>query len=416
MSSSTTIGAHAAAAVLVCASAALLPPSAASAQEITGWHLDAINAPQAQQVSTGEGVVVAIVDTGIGRHPYLERNVLEGTSFIEEDPRDDGDNHGTHMAGAVRSVAPEAQLLPVQVMVNRNGIGNDRIAQGIRWAADNGADVINVSLAVTGDGELVDAVQYALDQDAVVVAGTGNEAGAEILPPAAFPGVVAVSGVAQSGSLWERSTTGPQVALGAPAGDGIPAIVPEDIGQEAGYMEITGGTSTATALTSGVTALVRSAFPDLDGPNVVNRLIATAVDAGAEGRDDQYGFGKLDAHAALTADVEPVTANPLGNPSDVRDEYAIEVTDFESGTGSGWETGSESDSDASSGSGSVTPAILTVAGGLAVVLAIVLVARNRRRPGPLPSGPGAPPTGQHPPGTQDRRRQPPPRLGAPPRP
>lgn len=331
------------------------PPASA---KITGWQLAAIKAAQAQAISTGEGVVVAVVDSGVGSHPDLEGHVLDGKSFVEEDPRRDRSGHGTDMAGQILSVAPGAKILPVQVTSGGEEFVSGPMVEGIRWAADNGAKIINVSLTGgTASDKEIEAVKYALDKGAVVIAGTGNDPGEPVGSPASLPGVVAVSGIVEGGAIWEKSATGPQTVLAAPAAD-IMGITPDNPGTDPGYTKGS-GTSIATALVSGVAALVAAEYPDLSGPDLVNRLVSTAADAGAPGRDDVYGYGVVDAAAALTTDVPHVTANPLGAPTTAPE--AEEATPDDS-----------------------TIVLLAVVAGVAVlviaaiVLTLVLLARRKR--------------------------------------
>ncbi|GLZ81815.1 hypothetical protein Afil01_66220 [Actinorhabdospora filicis] len=282
--------------------------------KITGWQLEAIKAAQAQAISTGEGVVVAVVDSGVGKHPDLEGHVLDGKSFVEEDPRRDRAGHGTDMAGQILSVAPGAKILPVQVTSGGAEFVAGPMVEGIRWAADSGAKIINVSLTggSASDTE-IEAVKYALGKGAVVIAGTGNDPSAGVGAPANLPGVVAVAGVGQDGKIWEKSATGPGTVLVAPAVD-VMGITPDNPGTDPGYTKGS-GTSIATALVSGVAALVAAKYPGISGPDLINRLVSTAADAGAPGRDDVYGTGLVDAEAALTKDVPHVGENPLGDPA-----------------------------------------------------------------------------------------------------
>jgi membrane-anchored mycosin MYCP len=125
---------------------------------------------------------------------------------------------------------------------------------------------------------------------------------------AMVPGVVAVSGTAKSGGFWSGSVQAPYVALAAPAED-VVNVGARNI-HNTGYSSGS-GTSESAAIVSGVAALIRAEFPALDANNVINRLIRTSVDEGAPGRDEQYGFGVVDARRAVTADVPATTSNPL---------------------------------------------------------------------------------------------------------
>lgn len=313
-------------------------PSAALAQEEwdlyaeNAWAIDQINADDVWETTQGEGVTVAVVDTGIAEeHPFLEdKDILDGQSFAGSDElnaRVDTDGHGTGVAAAVLYAAPQATILPVRVYPTTadigfsTGAGQDHF-DGIRWAADNGADVIVISWieVLAGEGrepaaDFLEAVQYAIDKDIVVVAGGGNDPELERVPnPASFPGVVAVTGTDKDGNPWSMSTTGPEMVLAGPADTMIfPDPQTVSFGEEPLYFQAA-GTSATSGIVGGAAALVRAAHPDLDASNVIQRLITTADDDG-QGRTEELGFGRVDAAAAVTAtDVETVSENPLGYP------------------------------------------------------------------------------------------------------
>lgn len=217
------------------------PAPARAADTVRGlqWYLDPLKIPQAHKLSRGKGVVVAVVDSGVyAAHPDLKGQVLPGKGLsadVAADGRSDPDaqkGHGTGMAGVIAGrgggvmhelgIAPEAKILPV-------GLGADDrnadIAAGIRWAADHGADVINVSLANDSlKRELADAIRYALSKDAVVVAGAGNvdQGMVGVQAPASIPGVVAAGGTDRAGGLWTGSATGPELVLAAPGSGSSP--------------------------------------------------------------------------------------------------------------------------------------------------------------------------------------------------
>lgn len=328
-------GALTGAAVLLCG--IVVAPSAALAQqeevdlyEENAWVIDQVGAEAAWETTKGEGVTVAVIDTGIAKeHPFLEdKNILPGKAFPDngehENARVDGDGHGTGVSAAVLYIAPEATILPVRTGASSINTGFSTGAgqvqfDGIRWAADNGADVIvipwiEVSYAEPKQ-EFLEVVQYAIDQDIVVIAGGGNDPELEWVPnPAYFPGVIGVSGTDKNGDAWSMSTTGPEIVLAGPA-DAMVFPDPQTIsfGNEPLYFEAA-GTSATSGVVGGVAALVRSAYPDLDASNTIQRLIATADDGGA-GRTEALGFGLVDAEAAVNSgDVETVTENPLGYP------------------------------------------------------------------------------------------------------
>ncbi|WP_228122455.1 S8 family serine peptidase [Saccharothrix syringae] len=290
------------------------------------WHLDALGVPAAHAITRGEGVVVAVVDSGVdATRPDLAGALLPGAGFGSASGGDgtrDNDGHGTAMAaliggrgvgGGALGVAPAARVLPVSVGADGERFTTTSVADGVTWAVDQGADVVNLSLTsvATLTPDLLRAVNHALDHDVVVVAGTGNDGVEHVGAPANIKGVIAVSGTVRGNAPWPHSNTGPETVLAAPAEDIVTAIPLS--ASASGYAEVD-GTSAATALVSGAAALVRARYPDLDAGNVVNRLIATATDLEAPGRDGATGYGLVDPVAALTADVPRVDRNPLLPP------------------------------------------------------------------------------------------------------
>ncbi|ROP39404.1 S8 family serine peptidase [Saccharothrix texasensis] len=307
---------------------ALLAPGVARAQTIEEqqWHLAALEVSAAHAITRGDGVVVAVVDSGVDdTRPDLAGALLPGAGFGSAsgtDGTEDKDGHGTAMAtliagravdGGALGVAPGAMIMPVSVGADGDKFTTASVAEGVTWAVDQGADVINLSLTslATLTPDLLRAVNHAFDNDAVVVAGTGNDGDEHVGAPANIKGVIAVSGTIEGNGPWPESNTGPETVLAAPA-QRIVTAVPVSV-VDTGYAEVD-GTSAATALVSGAAALVRARYPELDAGNVVNRLIATATDLLAPGRDDVTGFGQVDPVAALTAEVPRVERNPLAPP------------------------------------------------------------------------------------------------------
>ncbi|MFF1304309.1 type VII secretion-associated serine protease mycosin [Streptomyces sp. NPDC058307] len=314
--------------VLLAGAVALVPPTAAHADGIRAkqWALDAMHTQQAWQTTKGAGVTVAVLDTGVENdHPDLVGNVLTGKDMIGFGAvrgQRPWARHGTAMAGiiaghghgvgngdGVMGIAPEARILPVRVILEdgdpararaRNTRGN-ALAEGIRWAADHGADVINLSL---GDDSASahpeagedDAVQYALKKGAVVVASAGNggEKGDHISYPAAYPGVIAATAVDKFGTRASFSTRRWYATVAAPGDDVV--IADPDHKYYEGW-----GTSAASAFVSGAVALVRAAHPGLTPAQIKRLLEDTARNAPAGGRDDSRGFGFVDPAAALKA-------------------------------------------------------------------------------------------------------------------
>jgi type VII secretion-associated serine protease mycosin len=288
------------------------------------WQLDYLDAKDAWERADGNGVTVAVLDSGVDAgHPDLAGQVLPGVDLVDgtTDGRTDLVGHGTTVAALIAGrnddgrgvvgLAPKAKILPVRVL-NKDNRYDDAttVANGVRWAVDHGARVVNLSLGGTGSSEaLAEALDYAFDKDVVVVACTGNvtpPAGTDVWYPAREPGVVAVAGLSHDEGdepLWTSSITGPQTVLSAPAADLLGA-------RPGGYWRVQ-GTSFAAPLVSATAALVRSRWPRMSAANVVNRLVSTARDLGAAGRDDEYGFGAVDPSSALTSAVSNVDRNPL---------------------------------------------------------------------------------------------------------
>ncbi|WP_421109106.1 type VII secretion-associated serine protease mycosin [Streptomyces sp. NEAU-S77] len=313
---------------LAAAGLTLVPVAPARADGIQAqeWALDAIHTRQAWQTTKGAGATVAVLDTGVDdRHPDLKGQVLPGKDLIGFGA-ERGDRpwarHGTAMAGiiagsghgaggseGVLGVAPKTKILPVRVILEdgdpqrakaRSSRGG-ALAKGIRWAADHGADVINLSLgddSASAHPEPAEdaAVQYALRKGSVVVASAGNggDKGDRVSYPAAYPGVIAVTAVDRYGNRAAFSTRRWYATVAAPGVDVV--IADPDKRYYEGW-----GTSAAAAFVSGAAALVRSAHPDLSPRQVRQLLEQTARSRPSGGHSDELGAGVVDAAAALKA-------------------------------------------------------------------------------------------------------------------
>jgi len=289
-----------------------LTPAMADETRDRQWHLRYLNVTAAHEISRGEGVKVGVVDSGVdAKHPDLSGAVLVGTDFVGGDGTIDGAGHGTRMAALIAArgqpggngslgIAPAAQVLPIDAGLTSNSMS----PEGVDWAVQHGARVICLALGSQSEPtRLIKAVERAIAADVVVVAAAGNRPEDKTVDyPARMPDVVAVAGVDRNGNHADVSVTGPEIDIAAPAVDIVAATINKT------YASGT-GTSDATAIVAGAAALVRSKFPDLKAPEVVRRLTATAVDKGAPGRDEEYGYGVVNLVGALTADV-PAASTP----------------------------------------------------------------------------------------------------------
>jgi len=291
---------------------------------------------KAWALSQGQGIKVAVIDTGIdASHPALAGAIVGGTDVSGLGSADGltpvGQNsyHGTMVASliagrgnpedeaaGVLGTAPKAQLLSVSMAFGVDGVDTDsQVAEGIIWAVDNGARVINLSLtrnSVTWPESWDEAFLYAFENDVVIVAAVGNrlDGTEQVSAPATIPGVIAVAGVDVNANASElASTSGFTIGVTAPSEDLVAAY-------PGGEYRIWSGTSGAAPIVSGMVALIRSLYPELDAANVVNRVIQSAIKDGFENYSSTYGYGLIDAEAALKMELAEVSENPLGSLSE----------------------------------------------------------------------------------------------------
>ncbi|MBC7725288.1 MAG: S8 family serine peptidase [Burkholderiaceae bacterium] len=325
-------GAAAIAVLCVAGSVLLLaqPAAADSIRDREYWLAD-YGVTQAWGTTRGAGVTIAVIDTGVdGSHQDLAGAIVGGTDVSGvgspngQTPVGDDSGHGTMVASllagrghgdgaGVIGVAPAASILAVSVGFGVGAVdSDDQIAQAVRWSVDNGADVINMSLTrntLDWPQSWDDAFLYAMQNDVVVVAAAGNRgSGTTVVgAPATMPGVLTVAGVDQNRrASFDASSQGITISVAAPS-EGLVGAGPGNT-----YFEWS-GTSGATPIVAGLVALVRAAHPELDANNVINRVIRTANAVGTEVPSPIYGYGTIDARAAVSADVAAVTANPMGD-------------------------------------------------------------------------------------------------------
>ena len=317
--------------------AAAAPPPAGPERAIDlvrsrEYWLDDYGIRDAWATTMGEGVTIAIIDTGVDSGVAdLAGAVVGGADFSgagiangQKPIGAEGSEHATMVAAlaagrgtgsdsGVIGSAPRASLLSLSIGFGAGQDGSDaQIADAVRWAVDNGADVINMSLTrntLDWPESWDDAFLYAMQNDVVVVAASGNRGSGtdEVGAPATMPGVLTVSGVDENGSASADATAqGITIGVAAPSEE-LVGVVP------GGQYVTWSGTSGATPIVSGIVALVRAAHPELDAANVINRVITSARDAGPTGADFTYGYGLVDAEAAVEDDIALVDENPMGD-------------------------------------------------------------------------------------------------------
>lgn len=258
---------------------------------------------QAHQLASGQGVVVAVIDSGIDvTHPELSGVVIGSFDALKSNEKPH--SHGTGIAGAIASrarllgAAPSAQLLAVRAFgVSKAGADSTsfNILKGLEYSVLNKAQVINMSFAGPTDPLLERALANVASRNIVMVAAAGN-AGPKSPPlfPASDKNVIAVSATDANDQIFSASNRGKHVAITAP---GVDILVPAP---EAKY-QITSGTSFAAAYISGLVALMIDRKPDITPAEIRGLLASTAKDLGPRGRDDDYGAGLADAFSAVTA-------------------------------------------------------------------------------------------------------------------
>jgi len=272
------------------------------------WGWSRIKADEAYDTGYhGEGVVVALLDTGVeAEHPDLAANIIGGWNFVDgNDNVTDVDGHGTMVCGVIAAVAnnglgiagvaSNVSIMPLKVLSETGGNMFD-IDLAIRYAADQGAQVIGMSLGGNFSRFpllMQDAVEYAYQKGCILVAAAGNDGSNEPFYPAAFDQVIAVSAINEVDQKASFSNYGDYIDFCAP---GVHVLTTWKNGTYA-YRD---GTSFAAPFVTGVVALMLSKEPSLDPENVTATLRAEAEDLGAEGWDQFYGWGLVDAYAAVS--------------------------------------------------------------------------------------------------------------------
>jgi len=270
------------------------------------WNLPIIETSFGWELGKGsKDVIIAVVDTGVDmNHPDLQGRLLPGYNMIHAGlPPDDDVGHGTHVAGVISAQVNNGEgvagmtwfnpIMPVKVL-DDSGEGNTyNVSEGIIWAVDHGAKVINLSLGNNADANFLhNAIQYAFNKDAVMIAAAGNDNTNEPSYPAAYPEVFAVAATDAAKNRAPFSNYGNYISAAAP-GVNIASTYPHNQ-----YASLS-GTSMASPHVAALAALIRSINPLLKNTEVMAIMRQTAEDLGAPGRDVFYGYGQIDVVKAL---------------------------------------------------------------------------------------------------------------------
>ncbi|PYI51745.1 S8 family peptidase [Paenibacillus flagellatus] len=271
------------------------------------WNLPAIETVPGWDVTRGsEEVVVAVVDTGVDlNHPDLNGRTVEGINIVSPNslPMDDV-GHGTHVAGVISALVNNREgvagmswynrVMPVKVLDETGAGSTYSVAQGIIWATDHGAKVINMSLGNYADAQFLhDAVRYAYDRDVVLIAASGNDNTERPGYPAAYPEVFAVAATDANNQKASFSNYGDYIDVAAP-GVNIASTYPDN------HYAALSGTSMASPHVTALAALIRSVNPLLTNEEVMDIMRRTANDIGDSGKDRYYGYGQIDVVKAVS--------------------------------------------------------------------------------------------------------------------
>ena len=285
------------------------------------WNFRAINVEQAWDETKGEGVTVAVIDTGVSKVPDLKlTKFVKGYDFVNNKSDASDDNgHGTHVAGTIAQstnngygvpgIAYEASIMPLKVLSGSGGGTIADIAEAIKFAADNDADIINMSLGGGGDSNMMkEAIEYAHSKGVTIVAAAGNEGRNAASYPARYPDVISVAATDASGDKTSYSNFGAGVDIAAPGGTGMDTpgsiwqnTINPNLGDSpdgaaskfAGFQ----GTSMAAPHVAGVAALIRST--GVDTPEEILDILKQSSRKVSEDHLNHFGAGHLDANAAV---------------------------------------------------------------------------------------------------------------------
>lgn len=294
------------------------------------YGLTRIRAPLAWDETLGRRTDIAVVDTGIDpRHPDLGKKIVKQRNFVgstETNSARDDNGHGTSVAGVAAAITnnnegvagtcPRCRLIVAKSLDATNSGTVDDVAEGITWAADNGAEVINLSLGAVGaDSQVLeDAVDYATGKGVVLVAAAGNESTGKPSYPAAYGNVISVAATNQNDRRADFSNYGKTIDVSAPGVNIQTTDIRGVEGFEQGNYATENGTSFSSPFTAGVAGLLAS--QGRSRTEIQDRIERTARDLGPEGEDNFYGHGLVNAAAAVGSRLRPPpnTAPRISSP------------------------------------------------------------------------------------------------------
>jgi serine protease len=277
------------------------------------WNFRSINVESAWKETKGNGITVAVIDTGVTRVPDLKlTKFVKGYDFVNDRENAEDDNgHGTHVAGTiaqstnngygVAGIAYEANIMPLKVLSRGGGGTIADIAEAIKFAADNGADVINMSLGGGGASQMMqEAIDYANRKKVVVIAAAGNANQNSASYPARYPKVISVSATNSTGEKANYSNYGAGVDISAPGGSEVGKILQNTINPSTGESVFAGfqGTSMAAPHVAGVAALIKAS--GVSEPSEVLRVLKQSARKVTEDSKNHFGAGHLDAGNAVS--------------------------------------------------------------------------------------------------------------------
>ncbi|HEY3375362.1 MAG TPA: S8 family serine peptidase [Candidatus Aquicultor sp.] len=277
------------------------------------WSLPKIGVPQLWESFNGASapeVIVAVIDTGVDyNHPDLEGKVIKGRDFAnnDADPMDDC-GHGTHIAGTIAAIlnnnlgvagiAPSAKILAIKALDGEGIAYDSTVAEAITYAADQGAEIINLSLGGEEYSKTVeDSIVYARQKGCLVIASAGNDATDVPYYPASYPLVLSVSATDANDALAEFSNYGQYIDIAAPGVDIVSTLF--DTNEGSCFASMT-GTSMAAGAISGVAALIAAKYPNYTMDQISRIVLRSTTDLGDVGRDDRFGYGRIDASKAIS--------------------------------------------------------------------------------------------------------------------